>query len=87
MRCLITGAQDTPYSYGCFLFDIMYHDTFPQAPPEMKILTTGGSTIRFNPNLYNNGYVCLSLLGTWSGNAGETWDPAKSSVMHVLMSI
>ena len=23
--------------------------------------------MRFNPNLYNNGKVCLSLLGTWEG--------------------
>ena len=28
-------------------------------------MTTGAGTIRFNPNLYSNGTVCLSLLGTW----------------------
>ena len=30
-------------------------------------MTTGGNKVRFNPNLYDSGKVCLSLLGTWSG--------------------
>ena len=31
---------------------------------------------RFNPNLYADGKVCLSLLGTWhGGDATEKWDP------------
>jgi ubiquitin-protein ligase len=87
MRTVITGASDTPYSFGCFLFEIVYHDTFPNAPPEMKILTNGGNKVRFNPNLYNNGFVCLSLLDTWSGGAGENWDPATTNILHILMSI
>ena len=33
----------------------------------MHLRTTGGGTVRFNPNLYNSGKVCLSLLGTWPG--------------------
>lgn len=39
--------------------------------------------MRFNPNLYNCGKVCLSLLGTWSGAKGETWDPSASSTLQV----
>lgn len=50
-------------------------------------MTTGGGKVRFNPNLYKNGKVCLSLLGTWSGAAGETWDPNASSIYQVLVSI
>jgi len=33
----------------------------------MNLTTTGNGAIRFNPNLYNWGKVCLSLLGTWRG--------------------
>lgn len=40
--------------------------------------------MRFNPNLYNCGKVCLSLLGTWSG---ETWNPEVSSMSQVINSI
>ena len=47
-------------------------------------MTTGGGTVRFNPNLYANGKVCLSLLGTWSG---EPWMPQKSTLLQVLVSI
>lgn len=31
--------------------------------------------MRFNPNLYRNGKVCLSILGTWSG---PSWTPVNS---------
>ena len=31
--------------------------------------------------------VCLSLLGTWSGRAGENWNPEGSNILQVLISI
>ncbi len=40
--------------------------------------------MRFNPNLYNCGKVCLSLLGTWSGPG---WNPQESTLLQVLVSI
>ena len=39
--------------------------------------------MRFNPNLYKCGKVCLSLLGTWSGARGESWDHVASSMLQV----
>ncbi|KAK9806493.1 hypothetical protein WJX73_002810 [Symbiochloris irregularis] len=86
-RALITGPEDTPYSGGCFLFDIYFPTNYPQSPPKVNLQTTGGGQVRFNPNLYNCGKVCLSLLGTWSGSRGEQWDPVSSSVLQVLVSI
>lgn len=53
----------------------------------MLLLTTGGGKVRFNPNLYKSGKVCLSLLGTWGGSAGEIWDKTASSAYQVLVSI
>jgi len=50
----------------------------------VNLCTTGNGTVRFNPNLYNDGKVCLSLLGTWSG---PSWDPKTSSLLQVLVSI
>ncbi len=38
--------------------------------------------MRFNPNLYNCGKVCLSLLGTWGGDRGESWDSNVSSMLQ-----
>ena len=42
------------------------------------------SFCRFNPNLYADGKVCLSLLGTWhGGDSSEKWDPVQSNLMQV----
>lgn len=43
--------------------------------------------LRINPNLYECGGVCLSLLNTWSGKKREKWMPAKSTMLQVLVSI
>lgn len=43
--------------------------------------------LRLNPNLYECGKVCLSLLGTWSGHNNENWVPGKSTMLQVLVSI
>lgn len=88
MRALVTGPAGTPYSLGCFCFDIYFPTSYPNSPPLVKIITTGNGTVRFNPNLYADGKVCLSLLGTWhAGDASEKWNPSKSSLYQVLVSI
>lgn len=84
LRVMITGPDDTPYANGCFLFDIAIPATYPKTPPKVQFLTTGGGKIRFNPNLYNCGKVCLSLLGTWEGPG---WISGQSTLLQVLISI
>lgn len=42
---------------------------------------------RINPNLYEEGKVCLSLLNTWTGKGNEVWDPKSSSILQVLVSL
>lgn len=84
MKVLIVGPMDTPYQDGLFEFDLFCGADFPAKPPEMYFRTTGMGTVGFNPNLYNNGKVCLSLLGTWSGQA---WEPNRSTILQVLVSI
>lgn len=69
MQALIMGANGTPYGHGAFLFDIYFDDTYPNSPPKVNLTTTGHGKVRFNPNLYACGKVCLSLLGTWRGSA------------------
>jgi len=86
IQALIIPSHDTPYSCGCFLFHMLLPLDYPKYPPSVKLITTGNNTVRFNPNLYNCGKVCLSLLGTWSGNASETWNE-KSTILQVLISI
>ena len=86
MKFLIIPHPDTPYAYGCFEFDMYLNADYPNTPPHVEIITTGGGKFRFNPNLYDNGKVCLSLLGTWSGTGGESWS-TESTILQVLLSI
>lgn len=84
MKVMIVGPSDTPYEAGLFEFDMAFPFNYPDAPPKMLFRTTGGGRAHFNPNLYQDGKVCLSLLGTWSG---PSWQPNKSTILQVLVSI
>lgn len=83
MHVLVTGPFDTPYEGGLFHFFIRFPPNYPFSPPRVKFMTTDDGRVRFNPNLYQNGKVCLSILGTWSGPG---WTPTQS-LLSVLVSI
>uniref|UniRef100_A0A1X7VLP9 UBC core domain-containing protein n=1 Tax=Amphimedon queenslandica TaxID=400682 RepID=A0A1X7VLP9_AMPQE len=87
MKVLITGPSDTPYANGCFLFDVYFPPEYPSVPMSINLCTTGQGSVRFNPNLYNDGKVCLSVLNTWHGRPEEKWNPTTSSFLQVLVSI
>jgi len=87
MKVIIMGASGTPYAHGAFVYDLFFDNQYPNSPPKCTLITTGGQAVRFNPNLYHNGKVCLSLLGTWRGSATENWDPKLSTILQVLLSI
>ncbi len=55
MKVLIAGPRGTPYEGGLFEFDMFCPLDFPRKPPMMRLKTTGGGSVRFNPNLYNDG--------------------------------
>ncbi|CAI8584124.1 unnamed protein product [Vicia faba] len=84
LRAVIIGAAGTPYHDGLFFFDIAFPEDYPNKPPKIHYISFG---YRLNPNLYSNGYVCLSLLNTWTGKKFERWDPATSTLLQVLVSI
>ena len=81
MRCVIFGPEGTPYEHGAFAFDLALPGEYPSEPPLVKYLSVVSQ--RLNPNLYEDGKVCLSLLGTWSGPG---WTP-ESTILQVLTSI
>ena len=83
IKAMIVGPQGTPYENGLFEFDIFMPHNYPSKPPKVVLTTTGSGQIRFNPNLYKSGKVCLSLLGTWKGPG---WHP-KCTLLQVLISI
>ncbi|XP_059058319.1 baculoviral IAP repeat-containing protein 6 [Achroia grisella] len=87
MKVLITGPSDTPYANGCFILDVYFPAEYPAVPMLINLETTGRHSVRFNPNLYNDGKVCLSVLNTWHGRPEEKWNAHTSSFLQVLVSI
>jgi len=81
-QVLIEGPKDTPYAHGHYYFDIRYPKNYPQSPPVFTYDTNDGFT-RFNPNLYKNGKVCISVLNTWSG---DQWSPCQT-IRSILLSV
>lgn len=81
-KALIRGPADTPYEGSLLLFSIQFPSDYPFSPPKVLFLTSDGRT-RFHPNLYVEGKVCLSILGTYSG---PSWSGTQS-LSSVLLSI
>ncbi|XP_074343173.1 putative ubiquitin-conjugating enzyme E2 38 [Apium graveolens] len=81
LRAVIIGASGTPYHDGLFFFDFFFPAEYPYTPPRVKYTAFG---LRINPNLYDTGYLCLSILNTWPG---PSWQPNVSTVLQVLVSI
>ena len=94
LRILFIGPVETPYAHAPFVIDLHLPPTFPTSPPHAHFHSwpadprLGGSVGRVNPNLYDDGTVCLSLLGTWeSARAQEAWSPTRSTLLQLLVSL
>ncbi len=84
---LFIGSKDTPYEHGFYFIKFTYPDDYPMSPPKAFYATqgviSGVGQIRFNPNLYTCGKVCLSMLNTWQGPG---WVPTNT-IVNVFMAI
>jgi len=80
---MIIGPAGTPYEGGFYFFNVKFPNDYPFTPPAMTTLTQDGIT-RFNPNMYREGKVCLSLLNTW--HVGERWSGVQT-LSSILLSI
>lgn len=79
---LIIGPSDTPYFGGNYFFEFNYPSDYPHSPPKVTYCTNGNN-VRFNPNLYVCGKVCVSLLNTWRG---DQWTSCQS-ISTVLLTL
>ena len=84
-HAMIIGPPDTPYEDGMYFFEFNFPYDYPINPPKVVFLNNNGHT-RFNPNLYRNGKVCLSILNTWRG---EGWTSCQTirSVLLTLVTV
>jgi ubiquitin-protein ligase len=83
---LLVGQSDTPYFGGFYFFDISFPDDYPFSPIKVRSLTQDGVT-RFNPNMYREGKVCLSILNTW--HDGPQWSGVQTleSILLLILSM
>lgn len=73
LRAIIIGPEDTAYADTFLFFKIIVDTDYPLKNPTVTHITTVMNTqMRLHPNLYGNGKVCLSILGTFSG---PSWSP------------
>jgi ubiquitin-conjugating enzyme E2 Z len=79
---MIVGPYDTPYFGGFYFFEFTYPPDYPHSPPKVKYCTNSNN-IRFNPNLYCCGKVCISLLNTWRG---DQWTSCQT-ISTVLLTL
>jgi len=86
VRALIIGPPETPYQFGFFEFNFKFPAEYPSKAPYVRAITTNNGQTRFNPNIYADGKVCLSILGTWPGEKGESWSTAQG-LESTLISI
>ncbi|KAF8807738.1 hypothetical protein BYT27DRAFT_7338382 [Phlegmacium glaucopus] len=87
LRSLIIGPENTPYEDAPFIIDWMLDSNFPHSPPVAHFLSWTNGNGRVNPNLYEEGKVCLSILGTWTGDKNEIWSATRSSLLQAFVSI
>jgi ubiquitin-protein ligase len=80
---LLIGPEKTPYYNGFYMFKLNFNDRYPQEPPKVRFLNTF-ERVRFHPNLYENGKVCLSILGTWSGPGWTSVMTLRSLIISLL---
>ena len=79
---LIIGPENTPYFGGNYFFELNYPPDYPHSPPRVNYCTNGNN-IRFNPNLYKCGKVCVSLLNTWKG---DQWTSCQT-ISTILLTL
>lgn len=79
---MIVGPSETPYHGGYYFFKFTYPHDYPYSPPKVTYCTNG-KNIRFNPNLYTCGKVCVSILNTWSG---DQWTSCQT-ISTVLLTL
>jgi ubiquitin-conjugating enzyme E2 Z len=79
---MILGPSGTPYFGGYYFFEFKYPTDYPHSPPKVRFCTNGND-IRFNPNLYKCGKVCVSILNTWRG---DQWTSCQT-ISTVLLTL
>tara|TARA_R110002074_G_scaffold9071_3_gene36516 strand:+ start:545 stop:1450 length:906 start_codon:yes stop_codon:yes gene_type:complete len=86
LKVMMIGTKSTPYENGFFFFSIRYPIEYPNVPPKVWYYTTHPK-MRFNPNLYTTGKICLSIINTWGTQDNWTSEMNTKSVLLSIQSM
>tara|TARA_B100001758_G_scaffold205320_1_gene185552 strand:- start:8038 stop:8757 length:720 start_codon:yes stop_codon:yes gene_type:complete len=81
---MIIGPEYGLYANGIYFFTFKFPTDYPFSPPIVEYWTNDGTT-RFNPNLYRQGKVCLSILNTWDGEPWTSCQSIRSVLLNLLL--
>ena len=81
---MIIGPTHGVYANGIYFFKFNFPTDYPFSPPSVEYCTNDGTT-RFNPNLYRQGKVCLSILNTWEGDSWTSCQTIRSVLLQLLL--
>lgn len=79
---MILGPESTPYQNGFFFFLFEFPSNYPYSPPKVTFINRS-QYVRYNPNYYQCGKVCLSILNTWKG---ESWSSCQT-ISSILLTL
>lgn len=79
----IVGPDDSLYSGGNYFFKFKFPIDYPFSPPKLTYITNNGC-VRFHPNFYQSGKVCLSILNTWRGEQWTSCQTIKSILLTIV---
>lgn len=65
LHAVINTPEDSLYAYAFIRVKLSISERYPFEPPKVHFYNHCGT--RIHPNLYADGKVCLSILGTWNG--------------------
>jgi ubiquitin-protein ligase len=77
----IVGTSDTVYEDGMYFYKFVFPSSYPFEPPTGTFLNWQNASVRIHPNMYVNGKLCLSILGTWSG---PSWTSAMTLTTIII---
>lgn len=86
LKVMMIGTKNTPYENGFFFFTVTYPENYPEVPVKVWYYTTHPK-MRFNPNLYRDGKICLSIINTWGNQYNWTSEMNTKSVLLSIQSM
>jgi ubiquitin-protein ligase len=79
----IAGPSDSVYEHGVYFYQFTFGSTYPYEPPKGKFLNWQNTNTRMHPNMYIDGKLCLSILGTWAGPSWTSIMTLKSIILNI----